>query len=52
MGVHLAALAAGEEILASTETLAEAGQAASSEPRQASVKGITAPISVASVSWA
>jgi class 3 adenylate cyclase len=55
MGVHLAArvaaLAAGEEILASTDTLAEAGQVASSEPRQASVKGVTAPISVASVTW-
>ena len=56
MGVHLAArvaaLAAGEEIVASVDTLAEAGEVAASEPREASVKGVTAPVRVASVTWA
>ena len=55
MGVHLASRVAGlggaEEIVASTETLAEAGDVAASEPREASVKGVTAPIRVASISW-
>jgi class 3 adenylate cyclase len=56
MGVHVAARVAGlggaEEIVASTDTLAEAGDVAASEPREASVKGVTAPIQVASVTWA
>jgi class 3 adenylate cyclase len=55
MGVHVAArvaaLAGGGEILATAETLAEAGQVAASELREATVKGITAPIGVASVTW-
>jgi class 3 adenylate cyclase len=55
MGVHLAArvaaLAAGEEIVASADTLAEAGEIAASEPREATVKGVTAPIKVVSISW-
>jgi class 3 adenylate cyclase len=55
MGVHIAArvaaLAAGEEILASSETLAEAGEVATAEPREATVKGVSAPIRVASVTW-
>jgi class 3 adenylate cyclase/TolA-binding protein len=56
MGVHVAARVAGlggaEEIVASADTLAEAGDVAASEPRDAAVKGVTAPIRVASVSWA
>jgi class 3 adenylate cyclase len=56
MGVHLAArvgaLAAGEEIVASADTLAEAGEVASSELREATVKGVSAPIRVATVTWA
>jgi class 3 adenylate cyclase len=55
MGVHLASRVAGlggaEEIVASAETLAEAGDVAASESREASVKGVTAPIRVASISW-
>jgi class 3 adenylate cyclase len=56
MGVHLAArvagLAGGGEILATAETLAEAGDVAASQAREESVKGVTAPIGVASVTWA
>jgi class 3 adenylate cyclase len=56
MGVHLAArvaaLAGGEEIVASADTLAEAGEVASSELREATVKGVSAPIRVATVTWA
>ncbi len=56
MGVHVAArvvaLAGGGEILATAACLAEAGDVEASELREASVKGVTAPIGVASVSWA
>ncbi|HEX5823691.1 MAG TPA: adenylate/guanylate cyclase domain-containing protein [Candidatus Limnocylindrales bacterium] len=56
MAVHVAArvaaLAAGEEIVASAETLAEAGDVPASEPRQVAVKGVTAPITVGSITWA
>ena len=55
VGVHLAArvaaLATGGEILATAETLADAGDVASSDPREASLKGLGAPVSVAAVSW-
>lgn len=55
MGVHVASrvasLAAGEEIVASAETLAEAGDVGASAPREAAVKGVTAPITVATVTW-
>ncbi|HYU50628.1 MAG TPA: adenylate/guanylate cyclase domain-containing protein [Candidatus Limnocylindria bacterium] len=55
MGVHVAArvaaLAGGGEILATADTLAEAGHVATSELREATVKGVTAPIRVASVTW-
>ena len=40
-----------EEIVASADTLAEAGDVAASKPREAAVKGVTAPIQVASVTW-
>ena len=55
MGVHLAArvaaLAGGGEILASEATLAEAGDVATTASREAVVKGVTTPVSVASVTW-
>ncbi|HZC32224.1 MAG TPA: adenylate/guanylate cyclase domain-containing protein [Candidatus Bathyarchaeia archaeon] len=55
IGVHVAsrvvALASGGEILATAATLAEAGDVRASEPREAAVKGVTAPVSVSSVSW-
>jgi class 3 adenylate cyclase len=56
MGVHVAArvaaLAGGGEILATADTLAEAGDVDASEVRETTVKGISAPIGVASVTWA
>jgi len=55
IGVHVAsrvvALASGGEILATADTLAEAGDVNASELREATVKGVTAPVSVSSVSW-
>jgi class 3 adenylate cyclase len=55
IGVHLAArvaaLADGGEIVATTETLVEAGDVEASDPREASLRGVTAPVAVASVSW-
>jgi class 3 adenylate cyclase len=54
-GVHVAArvgaLAKGGEILATAETLAEAGRVAASEPRHATIKGVAEPVSVATVTW-
>ena len=51
MGVHVAArvgaLAVGGEILATAETLAEAGDPPASDPRTTPVKGVAAPVSVA-----
>jgi class 3 adenylate cyclase len=55
VGVHLAArvaaLANGGEILATADTLAEAGDVATSDPREAALKGVRALVSVASVTW-
>ncbi len=55
MGVHLAArvaaLAGGGEIVATAETLAEAGDVSTSNVREAPVKGVTAPVSLASIAW-
>ena len=55
IGVHLAArvaaLADGGEIVATADTLAEAGDVASANPRAASLRGVTTPVSVASISW-
>ena len=54
-GVHVAArvveLAQGGEILATSETLAEAGDISASAARSAQVKGVAAPVSLASVAW-
>jgi class 3 adenylate cyclase len=55
MAVHVAsrvaALAGGGEILATAETLSEAGERAGAELREASVKGVSAPVTVGSVTW-
>ena len=49
---RIAAEAQGGEILASAETLAQAGKTfAASEPRPVTVKGITEPVEVATVEW-
>jgi class 3 adenylate cyclase len=54
VGVHTAArvadLAEAGEILATTETFAEAGLTAS-DPRQVSVKGVTTPVTIAALAW-
>jgi len=56
MGVHVAArvaaLAGGEEILATAETLAEAGATEAGAPREAIVRGVSTPVRVAIVPWA
>jgi class 3 adenylate cyclase len=55
-GVHVAArvaaLAGGGEIIATAETLSEAGHDSASELRTVTVKGVTEPVSVAAVAWA
>jgi class 3 adenylate cyclase len=59
VGVHLAArvaaLAGGGEIVASATTLAEIGDAAGSlsvsEPRQATLRGLSEPVGVVSIGW-
>jgi class 3 adenylate cyclase len=54
-GVHVAArvagLAGGGEILATAETLAEAGDVRSSDARMAPLKGVSAPLSLAAIPW-
>ena len=55
VGVHVAArvsaLAEAGEILATADTLAEAGVAADADRRQVTVKGVSAPLQVAPVPW-
>jgi len=55
VGVHVAArvgaLAEAGEILATAETLADAGDFATTDARTATVKGVTAPVSFAQVEW-
>jgi class 3 adenylate cyclase len=55
MGVHVAArvgaLAGGGEVLASESTLAEAGTTAHSDLREASLRGVSAPVRVAALTW-
>ncbi len=55
-GVHVAArigaLAQGGEILASSDSLAAAGDVQSGEARVAEVRGATAPVEVAAITWA
>ena len=56
MGVHVAArvsaAAAGGEIVASADVLADAGEVATSEVREVTAKGVSQPIRVATISWA
>ena len=56
IGVHVAArigaLADGDEILASAETLAEAGDIPSSAPRTVLVRGMSTEVTVAAIRWA
>jgi class 3 adenylate cyclase len=55
MGVHVtarvAALAGGGEILATKETLAEGGDTTATDAREATVKGMAAPIGIATIAW-
>jgi len=51
VAARVAALAGGGEILATAETLAEAGDVSTSDARSATVKGVTAPVSVAAIAW-
>lgn len=54
-GVHVAArvaaLGGAGEIIASVETLEEAGQVASIDRRDATLKGVAEPVQVATVAW-
>ncbi|MGH8959074.1 MAG: adenylate/guanylate cyclase domain-containing protein [Acidimicrobiia bacterium] len=54
-GVHIAsrvaALAHGGEIVATTETLQAAGDVRFEQEREASLKGVDAPVAVAAVAW-
>lgn len=55
MGVHVAArvaaLAGAGEIVASIEALAEAGDVVATDRREATLKGVAAPVPVATVAW-
>jgi len=51
VAARVAALAEGGEILASAETIAAAGKVATSEPRTATVKGVSEPVRFASITW-
>jgi class 3 adenylate cyclase len=51
VAARVAALAGEGEIVATTEALAEAGDIPLSDPREASLKGVTDPVSIASVVW-
>lgn len=56
VGVHLASrvasVAGGGEIVATTETLDEAGESARSNPRDVLLKGVSAAVGIATVAWA
>ena len=55
VGVHIAArvsaLAGGEEIIASAETVAEAGKVSVGEAREVALKGVAKPVAVVPVVW-
>jgi adenylate cyclase len=51
VAARVAALAGGGEILATTETLAEGGDAPAMPSRDATLRGVSKPVSVASVGW-
>lgn len=54
-GVHVAArvaaLAGGGEVLATAETIAEAGDVTASDARMTPVKGVAEPVSLATIAW-
>ena len=54
-GVHVAArvaaLAAGGEILATAETLAEAGDVPATDARTTPIRGVSAPVSLSAITW-
>jgi class 3 adenylate cyclase len=52
VAARVAALAGAGEILATSDTFAEAPHVSSSGARSASIKGMTAPVDVATVAWA
>jgi class 3 adenylate cyclase len=56
VGVHLAARVAavglGGEIVATTETLDDAGESARTDPREVSLKGVSAAVGIETVTWA
>jgi class 3 adenylate cyclase len=56
VGVHVAArvgaLAVGGEILATAETIAEAGDVRAADPRTEPVKGVATPVTLAAIAWA
>jgi class 3 adenylate cyclase len=51
VAARVAALAGSGEILATAETLAEARGVPTSDARDAPIKGVTAPVSLATISW-
>jgi class 3 adenylate cyclase len=51
VAARVAALADGGQILATAETLSEAGEVTASEAQEVSLKGVTAPVEIASVRW-
>ena len=51
VAARVAALAAGDEILVSDDALREAGDVATSSAREVRVRGVAAPLRVASVAW-
>jgi class 3 adenylate cyclase len=55
-GVHIAArvsaLAKGGEIIATSETIAEAGELVTTEAREEMLKGVSQPVKVSTISWA
>ncbi len=48
---RVAAVAGGEEIVATVDTLKEAGESATSNTRDVSLKGVSSAVSVATVAW-
>lgn len=51
VAARVAALAKGAEILATNETIAEAGNVATSDPRAVPLKGVGEPVRIATVTW-
>ena len=55
IGVHVTArvtaLAGGGEIVATSDVIADAGDVATTDVREATVKGVSAPVKVSSISW-